>query len=92
EDLKLAVREATKLFSDLKDTDMAKLKEMLGEDEKGIRSIMLKQGEAMTKLQQNIEKAEQHITTRSLVKDWQTRNKEAIDKIKAGEKNVSLTM
>ena len=91
EDMKLAVREATKMLDNLKEVDVAKLKELLGEDEKGVRSILLKQGEAMAKMQTNIEKAEEHLSVREMVKDWQTRNKESIAKILSGERNVNLT-
>jgi len=89
DDMKLAVREATKMFDtmkDLKEADIAKMKELLGEDEKGVRSILLKQGEAITKLQANITKAEEFMSIRSQVAKWQTDNKEAITKIRNGEK------
>jgi hypothetical protein len=87
DDLKLAVREATKQFERLNaldDAGVAKLKEMLGEDEKGIRNILLKQGEAIQKLQTNINKAEEFMDIRSQVKKWQTDNKDVIAKIKGG--------
>lgn len=93
EDLALAVREATKqfkMFEQLDEANVTKLKEMLGEDDKGVRSILLKQGEAITKLQQNIEQEEQKLTIRGQVKEWHTRNKELIAKVKGGEDKVSL--
>lgn len=89
EDLKLAVRDAKeqlKRFDTLGDADVAKLKEFLGEDDKGVRTILLKQGEMITKLQQNLALTEERQDIRTQVKDWQTRNKEAIAKVRAGEK------
>lgn len=88
DDLKLAVREAKeqmKRFDSLDEANVNKLKEMLGEDEKGVRSILLKQGEMITKLQQNLSLTEERMDLRSQVKEWQTRNKEAITKIKNKE-------
>lgn len=93
EDLKLAVRDAKdqlKRFDKLDESDVNKLKEMLGEDDKGVRSILVKQGEMITKLQQNLAMAEERSDIRSQVKDWQTRNKDMIKKIREGERNVSL--
>ena len=93
EDLVLAVREATKqykMFEQLDEANVAKLKEMLGEDDKGVRSILLRQGEAITKLQQNIENEENRLTIRGQVKEWHTRNKDLIAKVKSGEDKVSL--
>lgn len=84
DDMKLAVREATKMLAELEKVDVNKLKEMLGEDDKGVRSILLKQGEAITKLTQNINKAEEFMTIRSQVAKWQGDNKDAISKIKGG--------
>ena len=86
EDMKLAVREATKMLASLESVDVNKLKEMLGEDDKGVRSILLKQGEAITKLNQNINKAEEFMSVRSQVAKWQGDNKEAIAKIKSGSR------
>lgn len=87
-DLKLAVREAMKQwerFEKLDETNVAKLKEMLGDDEKGVRSILLKQGEALTKLQQNISMAEERMDIRSQIVKWQADNKDALSKIKNKE-------
>ena len=91
DDLKLAVREATeqfKRFESLDEANVTKLKEMLGEDDKGIRSILLKQGEAITALKSNIDKAEERMDIRSQVKEYQTRNKDIIAKIKEGNGNL----
>jgi len=88
EDLKIAVREAKeqmKRFEALDENAVNTLKEMLGADDKGVRSILLKQGEMITKLQQNLALTEERQDIRGQVKDWQTRNKALIDKIKNGE-------
>lgn len=89
-DLKLAVREAKeqlKRFDKLSDEQVAELSGMLGTDDKlNIRSIVMAQGELITKLQQNVAIAEERKDIRSQVSEWQTRNKEAIAKIKSGEK------
>jgi hypothetical protein len=87
EDLKLAVRDAKeqlKRFDSLGEADVAKLKEFLGEDDKGIRSILVKQGELITKLQQKVAHEEERIDIRGQVKEWQTRHKDIIAKIKEG--------
>jgi len=84
DDMKLAVREATKMLDSLDKVSIDKLKEMLGEDDKGVRSILLKQGEAIQKLQKNITKAEEFMDIRSQVAKWQTDNKETIAQIKGG--------
>lgn len=93
EDLKLAVREAKeqlKRFDKLGDADIAALKEIVGVDgdtsKLSLRSVVLAQGELITKLQQNVAIAEERMDIRGQVKEWQTRNKEAIAKIKSGEK------
>lgn len=87
EQLQLSVREAKeqlKRFDTLGESDVNKLKEMLGEDDKGVRSILLKQGEMITKLQQNLALTEERMDIRGQVKEWQTRHKDTIDKIKSG--------
>lgn len=87
-DLKLAVREAKeqlKRFDKLDDKDVEKLKEFLGEDEKGVRSILVKQGELITKLQQKVAHEEERLDIRSQVKEWQTKHKDTIAKIKDGQ-------
>lgn len=89
DDLKLAVREATKqfaLFEKLGEADVAKMKEMLGEDEKGIRSILLKQGDLIKKLELKASNPEQYLDLRGEVKEWQTRHAEIIKKIKNNER------
>lgn len=69
------VREALKLFSGINDeTNMAKLKEMLGEDEKGVRAIMKKQGEAIADLMGKLSANESKGTVRSQVQAWMTKN------------------
>ena len=79
------VREALKDYMDL---DKEKLKEMLSEGDKGVRSILVKQGEAIKNMQEAIEKGFQSedYSVRGQVAAWQKRNREALDKIKSGEK------
>lgn len=87
EDFRLALRESNEMlkhFDALKPEQAAQLKELLGDDDKGIRSKLVKQGEAITKLQANIGKAEEFLSLRDQVKNWQEKNKDSISKIKNG--------
>lgn len=93
EDLQLAIRQAKEQlgrFDKLDDKMLAELKEVAGvdgsTDKLSLRSIVLKQGELITKLQQNISKAEERMDIRAQVAKWQTDNKDALAKIKAGNK------
>lgn len=64
--------------------DINKLTDMLGDDEKGIRSILKKQGEAIAAI---VSKGEQNIkdmSVRSQVAAWAEANKDAIEKLKSG--------
>lgn len=81
EAIETQVREAMKPLEGL---NFDKLKEMLGDDDKGIRSIVIKQGEEITKLKNNGPKED--LSIRAQVAAWQTRNKESIAKIKSGIK------
>lgn len=67
--------------------DLEKLKEMLGDDDKGIRSILKVQGDALAALQ---EKGGDNKNAPKSVADqiraWQETNKEALEKIKLGTK------
>lgn len=66
--------------------DLEKLKEMLGDDDKGIRSILKAQGEALTALQENNNKPNQNLSTADQIRAWQEENKEALAQLKAGVK------
>ena len=70
--------------------DITKLKELLGDDDKGIRSIVIKQGEKLAELAAAGGNKVEDLSIRAQVAAWQTRNKEAIGRIKNGERNVSL--
>lgn len=64
--------------------NIEKLTELLSDDDKGIRSMLKKQGEEIAALK---EKGEQKIVAmdiRSQVKNWMEANKEAIEKVKSG--------
>jgi len=75
------------------DLDVAKLKEMLGEDGKGVRSILLKQGEEITKLKQQLSaKVDEPLSVRAQVAKWNETNKDAIAKIKSGQKADLTTL
>jgi len=66
--------------------DFAKVAELLEDGDRGIRSILLKQGEELTKLKAKTEQEPEMLSIRAQVAEWQTRNKEAITKIKSGIK------
>jgi len=68
----------------LKDIDPEKLKALLSDDSKGIKAILLAQGEAITALKAGKAAEEEVIKSiRTQVKEWQTTNKDAIAKVKA---------
>jgi len=72
-------------MAEFKGLSIEKLKEMLDEGDKGIRSIMLKQGEEITKMKLELEgNKKDDLSIRAQVGAWQTRNKEIIAKIRAG--------
>ena len=83
EKIELQIREALKPYEGL---DVSKVKEMLGEDEKGLRSMIVKQGLEITKLKEKAETTPEDLSIRAQVKSWTERNKEAIEKIKSGMK------
>lgn len=85
--LKIELRSAG-LFDDQdKPTvDFTKLKELLGEDEKGIRSILKTQGEAINELKENGNKQPENLSVRAQIEKWAEDNKEALQKIKEGTK------
>jgi len=65
--------------------DLDKLKTLLGDDDKGIRSILKAQGEAIAALGEK-GKDNQPKSVGEQIRAWQEANKEALDKIKAGTK------
>lgn len=68
--------------------DAAKLKEFLGDDVKGVRAILMAQGEAIAALKGN--KAPEDMSIRAHVVAWHTRNKDVIAKIKSGGRSEDL--
>ncbi len=82
EDVELIVRKAMEKFEAL---DVAKLKEFLGEDDKGIRAILLKQGEELVKLKEG-RKEPEDLSVRGQVTSWLKLNEEAVKKIRNGQK------
>jgi hypothetical protein len=84
-----AKKEYEKLATRMKDLDDDKinlLKELLGTDEKGVRTMLQKQGETLTKLQAKIEQGPEDLSIRSQVAKWRDANKDAIAKLKNGIK------
>ncbi len=79
----LQIREAMKPFEGMQ---VDKIKELLGEDEKGLRSMLVKQGEEITKLKAAGENKKEDFSLRAQVASWMTKNKEAIAKIKSGSR------
>jgi len=78
--VELQVREA------MKDLPIDKIKELLGEDEKGLRSMIIKQGEEITKMKAENANKPEDLSLRAQVETWQKRNADAIKKIKGGQK------
>lgn len=70
--------------------DPEKIIAMLGDDEKGLRSILLKQGEEITRLKGNAYTKPEDLSLRSQISAWVEKNKDAFEKLKAGER-ASLT-
>lgn len=86
EQIELEIRKMVDAANEaIKGVDFAKIKEMLGEDDKGIRSILLAQGKEITALKEGGGKRED-LSIRGQVMAWQTRHKEVIAKIKSGER------
>lgn len=77
-------------FKDIDDDKIKLLMELLGTDDKAIRSILSKQGEALTKLQANLDKVPEDLSIRAQVSKWQTENKDALAKLK-NRQQASLT-
>lgn len=63
------------------------LMEFLGTDEKGIRSILVKQGESLKKLQDRLEQKPQDMSVRAQVQRWKDENKDALEKLKITNTN-----
>lgn len=64
--------------------DLDKLKELLGDDDKGIRSILKAQGEALAALEEKGNQGNQPKTIGEQIRSWQEENKDALEKIKNG--------
>jgi len=83
-----ATKEMTEFATRFKDLDQDKinlLKELLGADEKSIRSIMVKQGEALKKLQDKLDQGPEDLSVRSQIVKWRDSNKDALVKLKNKE-------
>jgi hypothetical protein len=88
EEIKTEVRTALKGF--LKEdgslaVDIQKLTDLMGEDDKGIRSILKKQGEAIAEIQAKGDGIIKDMSVRSQVAAWMETNKKTIEAIRAGE-------
>lgn len=83
--LQLEVREALKMFEGLDEAKISKLKEMLGEDDNGVRAILRKQGEAIAKFEAKVSTHETRLSIRAQVEGWMTKNKDVIGKYQRGE-------
>lgn len=66
--------------------DIQKLTDMLGDDEKGIRSILKTQGEAIAAIQNKGEQDIKQMNVRSQVKAWMESNKSALEALKEGKR------
>lgn len=80
--------EMAKRFKDLDDDKIATIKEIIGTDEKGIRSIVQKQGQTIAKLVEKLEARGEDMSVRAQVSRWQERNKVTIEKIKSKNKSA----
>lgn len=82
-------KEFIELATRLKDIDgdkVALLKELLGADDKGIRTILQKQGEMLKKLEEAGNKQQEDYSIRAQVIKWREANKDSLLKLKNGEK------
>lgn len=87
------IKESTKGYEELaarmKDFDSDKLKllqEFLGTDDKGIRSILSKQGTAIQELVAKLQAKPEDLSIRGQIDKWRETNKEALASLKAGTK------
>lgn len=78
--------EMAKRFKDLDDDKINVIKEIIGTDDKGIRSIVQKQGEAIAKLVEKLNSRPEDMSVRGQVRAWTERNKATIEKIKSKNK------
>lgn len=69
--------------------DVGQVKALLDAD-KGVMKILLAQGEAITAMKGQIQSQPVDSSVRAQVVAWHTKNKELIQKIKSGERNISL--
>lgn len=90
DDAKKEVGDLALRFKDLDADKINLLKELLGADDKSIRSILQKQGEVIGRLENKLKDGPEDLSIRAQVKKWQDTNKDALAKLKNGEK-VSLT-
>ncbi len=64
--------------------DFTKLQEILGEDDKGIRSILKAQGDAIAQLKVSGNQRVEDMSVRSQVAAWMEKNQKAIDGVREG--------
>jgi len=84
-DMLLELRNAGLVDKDNKGTEkLTLLQELLGDDDKGIRSMLKIQGEALAALQETSNNAPKDLSVRAQFEAWQEENKDALDKIKNG--------
>jgi len=67
--------------------DVAKIKEALGDDDKGIRAMITAMGGEITKLKSSPE-GDEDLSIRAQVAAWQKRNKDIVAKIKSGQSSA----
>ena len=82
-----AIEEALDPYKKIKEIQLERIAEMLDE-KSGYKSILLKQADEINKIKGG--SSEKSLTVREQVAAWQTKNKEAIMKIKAGDKATDL--
>lgn len=82
----------SKTIFDTLGLNVDKLKEFLGEDDKGIRSILLKQGEELVRLKEAGTSKDKVLSIRSQIEAWRDKNKDSLARIKDGQKADLTTL
>jgi HK97 family phage major capsid protein len=75
-------------FAKVTAIDFDKLAEMMGDGDKGIRSVLAKQGDLLRELKEMDNPTSRIRTVRDQLKDFHEKNKEALERFKTGESKM----
>lgn len=87
DEIDLQVRAAMDKF---KDVNPDVIRELLGDSDKSLRAMIIKQGEVITRLEAEGKHQPEDMSTRAQVAKWMKEHKDIIDQVRAGKSGVSL--